>query len=97
MLLDFYSVLLTKKQLEYLQLYFKDDLSLQEIASLYQVSRNAIFDNVKRTMKQLEDYEEKLQLFSKFTKKQELLNQLRDEYASNNKLIKYINQLEELD
>ncbi|QVK18873.1 YlxM family DNA-binding protein [Mycoplasmatota bacterium] len=97
MLLDFYSALLTKKQLDYMLLYFKDDLSLQEIANLYQVSRNAIYDNIQRTIKQLNKYEEKLQLFNKFTRKQEILDQMKIDFSSNSQLIQYIYQLEELE
>ncbi len=66
LLLDFYGELLTKKQRETLKLFLDDNLSLSEIASMFSSSRQAICDLVRRTEKILENYEEKLQLLSKF-------------------------------
>ncbi|HAX74182.1 MAG TPA: putative DNA-binding protein [Firmicutes bacterium] len=64
-LYDVYQGLLTNKQKEYFELYYLDDLSLSEIADEFSVSRNAVFDNIKRTAKILEGYEEKLGLIQK--------------------------------
>lgn len=75
-LYDFYQTLLTDKQRVYMQLYYLDDLSLGEIAEEYSVSRQAVYDNVRRTEAMLEDYEEKLQLFSKFQKRMEIIDKL---------------------
>lgn len=75
-LFDFYHSLLTDKQRLYMQLYYLDDLSLGEIAGEYDVSRQAVYDNVRRTEAMLEDYEEKLNLFSKFEKRIEIVEQL---------------------
>ena len=58
-LYDTYQELLTSKQKVYFELYYQDDLSLSEIAEQFEVSRNAVFDNIKRTGKLLEDYEDK--------------------------------------
>lgn len=66
-LFDFYGALLTKKQKEYMQLYYGDDFSLGEIADEFNVSRQAIYDNIKRTEKILIEYEEKLHLFETFS------------------------------
>ena len=68
-LFDFYQSLLTDKQRLYMQLYYLEDLSLGEIAEEYDVSRQAVYDNVRRTEAMLEDYEVKLNLFSKFQKR----------------------------
>ena len=65
-LFEFYSPLLTKKQFEYMQLYYADDYSLGEIADDFSVSRQAVYDNIKRTEKALEDYEQKLHLYAEF-------------------------------
>ncbi len=97
MLLDFYQTLLTKKQLDYMQLYFKKNLSLQEIGNLYDISRNAVYDNIKRAIKQLEDYEFKLQLLDKYTKKQVIIDKMKHQYASNKALMHDIEQLEDLE
>ena len=63
---DFYQSLLTQKQQSYMSLYYLDDYSLGEIADEYDVSRQAVYDNIKRTEAMLEEYEEKLLLFQKF-------------------------------
>ena len=59
-LFEFYQPLLTEKQNQYLELYYADDFSLGEIAENFNVSRQAVYDNIKRTEKILEAYEAKL-------------------------------------
>ncbi|MBO2534541.1 MULTISPECIES: putative DNA-binding protein [Rummeliibacillus] len=75
-LFDFYQALLTEKQRSYMQLYYLDDLSLGEIAETYNISRQAVYDNIRRTEAMLEEYEEKLQLFEKFQNRQQILAKL---------------------
>ena len=58
-----------------MQLYYLEDLSLGEIAEEYDVSRQAVYDNVRRTEAMLEDYEVKLNLFSKFQERIEIVEQ----------------------
>ncbi|QTD42351.1 putative DNA-binding protein [Sporosarcina sp. Te-1] len=77
-LFDFYQSLLTDKQRVYMQLYYLDDLSLGEIAEEYGVSRQAVYDNVRRTESMLEDYEEKLNLFSKFQNRMDIIERLEE-------------------
>ena len=67
-LLMIYGDLLTEYQLEIMELYYFEDLSLSEIADNKDVSRNAIFTLVKRVEKILIDYEDKLKLNSKYKK-----------------------------
>ncbi len=62
MLYDFYSHLLTEKQQEMIDLYYNQDFSLGEIAEAFQISRQAVYDTIKRTEKILYEYEEKLRL-----------------------------------
>lgn len=50
-LFAFYQPLLTTKQNDYLQLYYADDFSLGEIAEEFAVSRQAVYDNIRRTEK----------------------------------------------
>ncbi|RBN37609.1 putative DNA-binding protein, partial [Priestia megaterium] len=57
-LFDFYQALLTPKQRSYMSLYYLDDYSLGEIAEEFDVSRQAVYDNIKRTEQMLEQYEE---------------------------------------
>ncbi|SJZ33225.1 hypothetical protein SAMN02745174_00045 [Cetobacterium ceti] len=59
-LLDYYKNLLSDRQKEYLLLHFEEDLSLSEIAKRHNISRQAVYDNIKRGIKILRDYESKI-------------------------------------
>ena len=48
MLLDFYGEMLTDKQREVVSLYYNEDLSLAEIASIAQITRQGVRDSIKR-------------------------------------------------
>ncbi|MGD6832695.1 putative DNA-binding protein [Sutcliffiella halmapala] len=99
-LYDFYQSLLTPKQRSYMALYYLEDNSLGEIAEEYNISRQAVYDNIKRTEQMLEQYEEKLLLFQKFQERQELINQLKGTLLTNpskEELITFIESLEKLD
>ena len=72
-LFDFYHKLLTDKQKQYFIMYYHEDYSLQEIASFYKVSRNAIYDQLTITSEKLVEYEEKLQLLDKSLKREALI------------------------
>ncbi|MBN2268342.1 MAG: hypothetical protein JXC35_02840 [Acholeplasmataceae bacterium] len=63
-LFDFYEPLLTEKQRLYFEYYYIEDYSLQEISELYKVSRNAIFDHLKKVEQHLLDFEQKLKLLT---------------------------------
>ena len=67
-LFDTYKVLLTEKQQQYFTLYYYEDLTLSEIALEKNVSRNAVFDQIKKVIITLEEYEEKMKLFEKNNK-----------------------------
>ncbi|MFA6308122.1 MAG: putative DNA-binding protein [Clostridia bacterium] len=81
LLLDFYGQLLTERQQEILDLHFNSDYSLGEIAEQLNISRQGVFDNIKRAKKSLVEFEEKLKLVSKFStqknKAEEALKLLR--------------------
>ena len=95
-LYDAYQELLTTKQKVYFELYYQDDLSLSEIAEQFEVSRNAVFDNIKRTEKLLEDYEDKLQLLDKREAREKIIDQIIL-YISDEQLIKWMNELQSID
>ncbi|WP_179395566.1 putative DNA-binding protein [Lacticaseibacillus absianus] len=65
-LFEFYGALLTSKQHSYLELYYGDDYSLGEIATEFDVSRQAVYDNIRRTEASLEEYEAKLHLLANY-------------------------------
>ena len=61
-LLDLYGPLLTEHQRQILHLAWEEDWSYGEIAERQQVSRTAVYDVVKRTAANLDEYEQKLGL-----------------------------------
>ena len=76
MLLDFYGEMLTDKQREVVSLYYNEDLSLAEIASIAQITRQGVRDSIKRGEATLIDMEERLKLAAKFRQMEEdLTNQ----------------------
>ncbi|MEJ8776951.1 putative DNA-binding protein [Pseudogracilibacillus sp. ICA-222130] len=99
MLYDFYQTLLTDKQREYMELYYYEDYSLGEIATETNVSRQAIYDNIKRTEQILMNYEEKLQLYEKFLQREALLVKLEAQLTEANvaQLQSYIQQIKNID
>ena len=83
-LLEIYSSLLSEKQKEYLEDHFENDLSLSEIAKNNNVSRQAIYDNIKRGVALLYDYESKLKFYQmKKNIREELVN-LKEDFTKEN-------------
>ena len=60
MLCQLYWKLLTKKQFEFIDDYYNNDLSLSEIAENHNITRQAVRDIIKKGEKKLFEYEEKL-------------------------------------
>ena len=81
LLMDLYEDLLTEKQREYL------DLSLSEISLIKNVSKNAVFDNLKKACLHLENYEEKLNLLEKHQKRLEIIDDLEKDIKEEHKNI----------
>ncbi|HOI46293.1 MAG TPA: sigma factor-like helix-turn-helix DNA-binding protein [Bacilli bacterium] len=77
-LYDFYGNLLTKRQQEIFEMYHMNDFSLAEIASSLDISRNAVFDTLKKVEASLDDYEEKLKLSHLYQIRMRLLNDLKE-------------------
>ena len=75
-LFETYQELLTEKQKEYFILSYFEDLTLSEIAENLNVSRNAAFDQIKKTVAILEDYEGKLKLYQRNLNLEEFSNKL---------------------
>ena len=96
-LFDCYQALLTEKQQQMLELYYEEDLSLAEIAEHYDISRQAVHDNIRRGENALEDYEAKLSIHSKRMQRIDLLNQLSAVEALSAETLEIIQQLKEIE
>lgn len=66
LLYDFYGELLTEHRKEIYEQFIAEDLSLSEIAQTAGISRQGVYDLVKRCDRTLEEYEAKLHLVEKF-------------------------------
>jgi len=73
MLYDIYGPLLTGRRQEVLKLYFSDNFTLGEIALEYGISRQAVYDLIRRALAAIEAFEEKLGLYNLFHFQQERL------------------------
>ena|SRR5690554_811213 len=94
-LFDFYGSLLTEKQRKYFTDYYFNDLSLAEIANYYGISRNAVYDQLKKTYKNLESMEDKLKLYYKYRKRNILYKQYQN--IKNCNIDEFIKKLKELE
>lgn len=79
-LLGYYQNLLSDRQKEYMVKHFEEDLSLSEIAKEYDISRQAVYDNIRRGIKILREYEEKLSLYQRDKRIIEELKKLKENY-----------------
>ena len=77
MLLDFYGELLTDKQRECFDLHYNEDLSLSEIAQQLGISRQGVWDNIKRAEDSLRDIEKKTGLIRRFGETERGLSELK--------------------
>lgn len=91
LLFDFYGQLLTEKQIEIVDMYYNNDLSLGEISEQQAISRQGVYDTLKRAEKTLFEYEEKLGLVERYIKQKdamEKLTKMLDELINENSLSK---------
>ena len=79
MLLDFYGPLLTEKQREYFDLHYNSDYSLTEIAEDSGVSRQAVWDNITRARRTMEDMEQKTGLIRRFEDQERIHRELEED------------------
>lgn len=96
-LFEFYAALLTDKQMNYIELYYADDYSLAEIAEEFGVSRQAVYDNIKRTEKILEDYEMKLHMYSDYIVRSQIFDQILERYPEDTFLQDQVEILSSID
>ena len=91
LLLDFYGELLSDKQRVITENYYNNDFSLSEIADNLGITRQGVYDNVKRTENLLLEMEEKIGLYKRF----ELMQNALDDISS--KATTIINENKSLD
>lgn len=94
-LYPYYQTLLTKKQQDVFEDYYFNDYSLSEIAESFEVSRNAIWDILKKVEHNLDEYESKLSLYEKARALNELLEELESYVDDKAKSI--INKIKEME
>ena len=87
-LYDYYGELFTDVQRKYFEDYYFNNYTLSEIATNYNVSRNAVYKNINATMEKLLFYEDKLKLWQKKRLLNDILVNIKDE-----EVIQKINQL----
>ena len=81
-LFDIYGALLTEKQQECLKMHLFEDFSLSEIGEALGISRQAVYDNIHRSEKAMESYEEKLGLVARYQKERQELAGIFDDVAA---------------
>ncbi|MCM1496949.1 MAG: DNA-binding protein [Clostridium sp.] len=102
LLYDFYGELLTEHQKSIYSDIVLNDLSYSEVARAEGISRQGVFDLVKRCDRILEDYESKLLLVEKFLNTKNRVSRIYDlaaklkELTNEEELLKGISEIEEL-
>ena len=77
-LYDYYGELLNDIQREYFEEYYFDNLSLSEISENDGKSRNAIHKCIKTSCNKLYEYEDKLKLYEKRKKLDNIIDKIED-------------------
>ncbi len=78
MLFDFYGDLLTEKQREYYDLHYNSDLSLHEIAEQSGVSRQAVWDIIRRAEQSMSELEDKTGLVARAVRRRKAVEELQE-------------------
>ncbi|MDD4211235.1 MAG: sigma factor-like helix-turn-helix DNA-binding protein [Clostridia bacterium] len=73
---DFYGKLLTPNKQQILLEYYNDNMTLAEIAENYGVTRQAVLDSLKKSEKQLKNFEDNLGLVSKYNSQKQIVERL---------------------
>jgi len=94
-LYGYYQGLLTDKQQSIFEAYYANDFSLSEIAEELKISRNAVWDTLKKVVDKLIELENKLKL----CQKDQILNKKLEELKkyTNEDGLKIINEIREME
>lgn len=100
LLYNFYHSLLTKKQNQYMNLYYVEDFSLSEIAEQLEVSRQAVMDNLHRSVSLLESFENELGLVEKTQEIDDIASKLDqivlNKYPDDKELMKLVKRISKI-
>lgn len=95
LLYGYYQGLFTEKQRAIFDSYYGEDYSLSEIADIFEISRNAVWDALKKMHQKLEEYENILHLVENNQKLETYLLELEQHTNEKGKLI--INKIREME
>ncbi len=105
MLFDFYGKLLTEKQFNVIEMFYIEDLSLSEIGEELNITRQGVYDTLKRAEEKLYQFEKTLGLASKFRESHkdikrilDLANDIKDSIGIEDykRIIDSVNQIEDI-
>lgn len=101
-LFDFYGKLLSERQYNVVELFYLKDYSLSEIGEILGITRQAVYDNLKRAEQNLYSYEEALKLWSKFKTGKENVKEIIEisedlkDHTDDEVLLSKINKIEKI-
>lgn len=78
LLFSFYRNMLTQRQIDCVDLYYNEDLSLSEISENLGITRQGVRDNIKRAEHTMTDTEERLGLAARFLRISDKLRRIDD-------------------
>ncbi len=79
----YYGGLLTKKQSEIFSLHYEEDYSLAEIAEKFDITRQAVLDNLRKAEKVLDNAEQQIGLVARDNLLRQQLDQIEQAIKSN--------------
>lgn len=93
----YYKDLFSNKQRVYLSAYLEEDNTISEIAQSFEISRQAVFENIKRGCKQLDKFEKLLGIVKREEEFLQDIKKLKKEFNMENldKLIEKYEQFKE--
>ena len=81
-LLDFYGELLTEKQRRYWDLHWNEDYSLSEIAELEGLSRQGVWELLRRAEANLREMESKTGIIRRYLDRRDAVLEIRNELSA---------------
>ncbi len=79
-LYDLYGRLLTEKQRNVFEMYYQEDYSLGEIAELTGISRQGVYEHLRRAEEGLLEFERQLSLLRQQTARRQLLQEAMNHF-----------------